>query len=108
MTFVVGSGCINCVHTACYDLCPVEAFHRGPNFVVINPISCIDCALCPSACPEEAIYADRDLPENQSHFLQLNSDLSEKWPVETKTSSPMDGYENWTGKEKTSDMIQGI
>ena len=46
MTFVVSDACIKCKHTDCVEVCPVDCFYEGPNFLVINPDECIDCALC--------------------------------------------------------------
>lgn len=60
MTYVVTDNCIQCRHTSCVDICPADAFHLGPNFIVINPEACVDCGLCLPECPEEAI-----LPENR-------------------------------------------
>ncbi|MEC9218356.1 MAG: ferredoxin, partial [Pseudomonadota bacterium] len=37
MTFVVGDGCIRCKHTDCVEVCPVDCFYEGPNFLVIHP-----------------------------------------------------------------------
>ena len=44
MTFVVTEACIRCKYTDCVDVCPVDAFREGPNFLVIDPDECIDCA----------------------------------------------------------------
>jgi len=44
MTFIVGEACINCKHTDCVEVCPVDCFYEGPNFLVIHPDECIDCA----------------------------------------------------------------
>ena len=43
MTHVVTDNCINCKHTDCVEVCPVDCFHAGPNFLVIDPDECIDC-----------------------------------------------------------------
>ncbi|MDW3124231.1 ferredoxin, partial [Vibrio sp. 1974] len=43
MAFVVTDNCIQCKYTDCVAVCPADAFHEGPNFMVINPIECIDC-----------------------------------------------------------------
>ena len=55
MTFIVGQGCINCKHTDCVEVCPVDCFYEGENTLVINPDECIDCGLCEPECPIEAI-----------------------------------------------------
>ena len=48
MPFVVTESCIKCKYTDCVEVCPVDCFHEGPNFLVIDPDECIDCTLCPS------------------------------------------------------------
>ena len=50
MTFVVVDNCIRCKYTDCVEVCPVDCFYEGPNFLVINPDECIDCALCEPEC----------------------------------------------------------
>ena len=71
MTYVVGENCIRCKHTDCVDVCPVDCFYEGPNFLVIHPDECIDCDDCVPACPVDAIYAEDDLPVEQNMFLKL-------------------------------------
>ena len=56
MTYVVTETCIKCKYTDCVDVCPVDCFREGPNFLVIDPDECIDCTLCVAECPDEAIY----------------------------------------------------
>jgi ferredoxin len=46
MTHVVLESCIRCKYTDCVDVCPVDCFREGPNFLVIDPDECIDCAVC--------------------------------------------------------------
>ena len=99
MTYVVVENCIKCKHTDCVDVCPVDCFHEGPNFLVIDPEECIDCTLCEPECPVEAIFAEEDLPADQESFLQLNAELSELWPViNVSKDSPADADE-WDGVE---------
>ena len=57
MPFVVTENCIKCKYTDCVEVCPVDCFHEGPNFLVIDPDECIDCAVCIPECPVEAIRA---------------------------------------------------
>ena len=61
MTHVVTENCIKCKHTDCVEVCPVDCFHEGPNFLVIDPDECIDCTLCVAECPVEAIFAEDDV-----------------------------------------------
>ena len=76
MTFVVGENCIKCKYTDCVEVCPVDCFHEGPNFLVIDPDECIDCALCEPECPAEAILAEDDVPADQQEFISLNAELA--------------------------------
>jgi ferredoxin len=81
----------------------VDCFYEGPNFLVIKPDECIDCALCEPECPVNAIYSEDDLPEQQRQFLQLNKELAEQWPNITRCKeAPADAkeWENVEGKLK--------
>ena len=101
MTYVVTESCIKCKLTDCVEVCPVDCFHEGPNFLVIDPEECIDCSLCEPECPVEAIVAEDDLPENQHEFLELNRELSLTWSVITEMKeSPADSDEWRDVKEK--------
>ena len=80
MAFVVGENCINCKHTDCVEVCPVDCFYEGPNFLVIHPDECIDCALCEPECPVNAIYSEDELPADQAAFIELNGELAKQWP----------------------------
>jgi ferredoxin len=101
MTYVVSESCIKCKYTDCVEVCPVDCFHEGPNFLVIDPDECIDCTLCVAECPVEAIYAEDDLPENQRHFIALNAELSKNWKVIVeKVDAPADADEWAKVKDK--------
>jgi ferredoxin len=103
MTYVVTESCIRCKYTDCVEVCPVDCFHEGPNFLVIDPDECIDCTLCVPECPVNAIFAEDDLPEDQKKFTEINADLAKKWPVLTeKKPAPEDAaeWENKTDKLK--------
>lgn len=95
MTFVVSDACIKCKHTDCVEVCPVDCFYEGPNFLVINPDECIDCALCEPECPVDAIFSEDELPENEQQFLELNAELCEVWPNITEKVDPLPDAEDW-------------
>ena len=103
MTYVVTENCIRCKFTDCVDVCPVDAFREGPNFLVIDPDDCIDCDVCVPECPAEAIYAEDDLPADQQAFLALNAELATKWPTITAQKDPPDDAEQWNG---TADKLK--
>jgi len=105
MTYVVTESCIKCKYTDCVEVCPVDCFYEGPNFLVIHPDECIDCGVCEPECPVEAIFSEDDLPEDQQHFLELNAELAEKWPVTTEKKDPLPDAEEWAG---VSDKLQHL
>lgn len=95
MTHVVTESCIRCRYTDCVDVCPVDCFRAGPNFLVIDPDECIDCAVCVAECPVNAIYAEEDVPADQQQFIKINVELTRKWPSITKTTAPLADAEEW-------------
>ncbi len=97
MTYVITESCIKCKYTDCVDVCPVDCFHEGPNFLVIDPDECIDCTLCVSECPVEAIYAEDDVPTEQQQFIALNAELAKKWPVILERKEPFADADAWVG-----------
>ncbi len=91
MTYVVTEACIKCKYTDCVDVCPVDCFREGPNFLVIDPDECIDCTLCEPECPVGAIFRDDDLPEGQEEFQEINARLARVWPpIIQKKPAPND------------------
>jgi len=55
MTYVVTDECVKCKYTDCVEGCPVDCFYEGELMLVINPDECIDCGVCVSDCPVDAI-----------------------------------------------------
>ncbi len=95
MTYVVTEACIKCKYTDCVDVCPVDCFREGPNFLVIDPAECIDCTLCVAECPVEAIFAEDDVPEDQMDFIALNAELCGGWKsIIERKDSPADA-DDW-------------
>jgi ferredoxin len=106
MTYVVTETCIRCKYTDCVDVCPVDCFREGPNFLVIDPDECIDCTLCEPECPVEAIFSEEELPAGQDAFKALNAELSRQWPVITeKKDAPADAKE-WEGKPDKLKLLE--
>ena len=106
MTFVVGDNCIKCKYTDCVEVCPVDCFHEGPNFLVIDPDECIDCTLCEPECPAEAIFAEDDVPDDQQEYIALNAELSREWPVITEMKDAPEDADEWNGKKGKIDYLE--
>jgi ferredoxin len=99
MTFLVTENCIKCKHTDCVEVCPVDCFHEGPNFLAIDPNECIDCGVCVPECPVDAIVADNDANTNIVQWLEINTRLSSNWPVITKKKAALPDADEWDGVE---------
>ncbi|WP_089083562.1 ferredoxin FdxA [Aquitalea magnusonii] len=95
MAYVVTDACVKCKYTDCVDVCPVDCFHEGPNFLAIDPDECIDCTLCVAECPVSAIYAEDDVPASQQVYIQLNAELSKRWPSITASKPPLPDHADW-------------
>ncbi|RZL91552.1 MAG: ferredoxin family protein [Variovorax sp.] len=96
MTHVVTDSCVRCRYTDCVDVCPVDCFRAGPDFLVIDPDECIDCAVCIPECPVNAIYAQEDVPAGMAHFVDLNARLAKDWPSIDKKEQPAPEAERWS------------
>lgn len=97
MTYVVTDSCVKCKYTDCVDVCPVDCFHEGPNFLVIDPEECIDCTLCVAECPVEAIYAEDDVPDDQRAYIALNAELAKGWKVIIERKDALPDADDWAG-----------
>ena len=95
MPFVVIENCIKCKYTDCVEVCPVDCFHEGPNFLAIDPDECIDCTLCEPECPANAIFPEDDVPAGQEHFIALNRELAAGWPTITTQTAPPPYAKEW-------------
>jgi len=84
MTHVIKENCIRCKYTDCVSVCPVDCFKEGNNFLVIDPETCIDCAICVPECPADAISYDQELKKNEKIFIKINFQFSKIWKVINK------------------------
>jgi ferredoxin--NADP+ reductase len=69
----------------CVDVCPTDSIHfvDGDDdwpIYYINPDTCIDCGACAAECPNEAIFADMDLPSEYESYLDKNAEFFTKGP----------------------------
>ncbi|TAL75823.1 MAG: ferredoxin family protein [Burkholderiaceae bacterium] len=105
MTHVVTENCIKCKYTDCVDVCPVDCFREGPNFLVIDPDECIDCAVCVPECPANAIFAEEDVPDDQTDFMGINAELSKVFPMINRSKKPLPNADEWNGvKDKLPNL----
>ncbi|MBI1906236.1 MAG: ferredoxin family protein [Rhodocyclales bacterium] len=108
MTHVVTEACIKCKYTDCVDLCPVDAFREGPNMLVIDPESCIDCALCVPDCPVDAIFHEVDLAPSLSDYVELNATLAQVWPPIIEVHAALPDADQWAGVEAKRHLLEGV
>jgi ferredoxin len=102
----VTENCIKCKFTDCVDVCPVDCFHEGPNFLVIDPDECIDCTLCEPECPANAIHSEDEVPPGQEQFIQLNAELAKIWPTITEVKETSADAEEWNGKPEKLQYLE--
>ena len=80
MSFVIAQPCIGVKDSSCVAVCPVDCIHgdHSSEQYVIDPVACIDCALCVDACPVEAIFALDDLPKKWRHYASINAEATQR------------------------------
>jgi len=105
MAYVVTESCIKCKYTDCVEVCPVDCFYEGPEFLVIHPEECIDCGLCEPECPIEAIYADDELPDNQIEFVEINARLADVYENITEAKEPLPDADNFKDIENKREFL---
>ncbi|MEP9350022.1 ferredoxin FdxA [Xanthobacter sp. KR7-225] len=103
MTYVVTENCIRCKYMDCVSVCPVDCFYEGENMLVIHPDECIDCGVCESECPAEAISPDST--PGLEKWLALNAEYAKVWPnITLKRDAPSDAKE-WDGKPGKEELF---
>ena len=105
MAYVVTESCIKCKYTDCVEVCPVDCFYEGPEFLVIHPDECIDCGLCVPECPIEAIYPDDELPNDQIEFVEINAKLADVYENITESKEPLPDADNFKDVENKKQFL---
>ena len=96
MSYYVTDNCIKCKHTDCVEVCPVDCFYEGENFLAINPDECIDCGVCEPECPVDAIVPETALgPEEFEKWHDINLRFSNIWPNITQKKDALPDAEQW-------------
>jgi ferredoxin len=106
MAYIVADPCIKCKYTDCVEVCPVNCFYEGANFLVIHPDECIDCGACEPVCPTKAIFPESDLPEKWKEYKQLNADYAGKWPNISDKKPPMAEAEQFKDKADKRALLE--
>lgn len=92
MPHVVTEKCLGEQYASCVGVCPVDCFHagtyNGESFMVIDPLTCIDCGLCVPECPVGAIVTKIEI---DPAYTKINADLAPQWMNNPKvTPRPVD------------------
>lgn len=76
MTYIISKACIDVMDGSCVDVCPVDCIYSKPGdrMLFISPDECIDCAACEPVCPENAIFPEDQVPEDEQEYIALNYD----------------------------------
>jgi ferredoxin len=75
MAFVISAACIDVKDKSCIEVCPVDCIYGDADdrMCYIHPGDCIDCGVCESACPVQAIFPAEELPGEAVRFAELNA-----------------------------------
>ena len=75
MTYIITSPCVYVQDQSCVEVCPVDCIHFDEDddrILYISPDECIDCGACEPACPVTAIFAEDDVPDEESAYTEIN------------------------------------
>jgi len=103
MTYIVVENCIKCKYQDCVEVCPVDCFYEGENFLVINPDECIDCGVCEPECPAEAILPDTE--PGLEKWLDINTKFAAEWPNITRNKGALPDAKDWDGKPNKEELL---
>jgi len=90
VTYVIAEPCIGEKNGACVDVCPAACIHTTPDAPqnYIDPAVCIECEQCVLVCPVNAVFLDKELPDEWVHFADVNAEFFQaNKPVGTLTVS---------------------
>lgn len=103
MSYFITENCICCKYTQCVQVCPVDCFKEGENFLVIDKNECIDCGLCETECPIKAIKINI---ETSIQYININNYFSKKWKKIIKQKNPLPYVNIWVYKKNKTKYIQ--
>lgn len=89
MPYVVTSNCLQCRFTDCVTVCPVDCFHGDAEMLYIDASACIDCGACEPQCPVHAIFEERQVPEKEQQWVQINASRAADLPTVSSKQAPL-------------------
>ena len=75
MSYVITEPCIGVKDATCVEVCPVDCIEGQEDEheqLFIDPERCIDCDLCVTVCPVNAIYNEAAVPDKWRSFVEVN------------------------------------
>jgi ferredoxin len=86
VAYIIAEPCIGTKDNSCVEVCPVDCIHPTPDEpdydgveqLYIDPDECIDCDACVEACPVDACFAEDQLPEEWSKYVEINAGYYKK------------------------------
>jgi ferredoxin len=87
----------------------MDCFLEGPNFLVINPDECIDCSMCAPECPVGAIVGDKEISDDQRHYIEINARLSKhpQWKPITGSKAALPDHAQWATTRNKLHLLEG-
>jgi ferredoxin len=81
LAYVIAEPCIGQKDNSCVEVCPVDCIHPTPDEpdyeaveqLYIDPDECIDCDACVEACPVDACFAEDQLPDEWTKYIEVNA-----------------------------------
>ena len=76
MTFVITEPCIGVKDGACVKACPVDCIEGRPADpqLYIDPERCVDCDVCATVCPVDAIFPEHKVPDKWKNYIGINNE----------------------------------
>jgi ferredoxin len=82
MAYVITEPCADVKDKSCMTVCPCDCIQEGKvehegnvyDQLFINPAECIDCGLCETVCPVNAIFLDIDVPAKWRDYIAINAE----------------------------------
>ncbi|MEN0067495.1 MAG: 4Fe-4S binding protein [Myxococcota bacterium] len=76
MAHVITAPCVGTRDRACQRACPVDCIVDAGEHLAIDPVRCVDCGACVSACPVSAIFPEDRVPTEWAAWTSRNRERS--------------------------------